>query len=497
MDLETIRQCRENPETFSRELTGQELWPWQAEVARSPARYRCLLAGRRAGKSRLLALLATWTAFRKPNASVVLISAGETASLRVLGDVASLCRSPLLAGSITDELKATVRLSNGSTITSFPASMRQIRGVSADLLVVDEAAFVPRDIWTSALPTIADRVRAGGKVILASTPWPVSDSWFREFHERGVNGDPVVASWHLPSSVNPNIGAEELADMQAAMNAEEYAREILAAWTSEQGAYFSAEEISAAVADYELMSPELARNRSVWDRGAPGPDLKYPAVAGVDYGFSPDSNSVTLISALNDAGANKRQVFYVSHLEAHQRMEYAEFVDRLITIGKGYRVYLWASEINGVGAAPTQDLRRRLREEHLGGYVMDVWTDNKRKQAGFSILKSAMGGGTLVLPRDPDLMRELAHLDYERTPAGSLRIAARQGSHDDRAMSLLQAASCMRQMANRDATEWSPGYPHTVTGRGTVMPLKPRPVEYQTSFFQSPAGAERGREPAW
>ena len=35
------------------------------------------------------------------------------------------------------------------------------------------------------------------------------------------------------------------------------------------------------------------------------------------------------------------------------------------------------------------------------------------------------------------------------------------------------------------------------TGRGTVMPLKPRPVEYSTSFFRSPAGAERGIEPAW
>jgi len=497
VDLETIRRCREDPETFSRVLTGQELWPWQAEVARSPARYRCLLAGRRAGKSRLLALLATWTAFRKPNASVVLISAGEAASLRVLADVGSLCQSPLLAGSVADELKATVRLTNGSTITSFPASMRQIRGVSADLLVVDEAAFVPRDIWTSALPTIADRVRSGGKVILASTPWPVSDSWFREFHDRGRNGDPNVASWHLPSSVNPNIGDEELADMQAAMNAEEYAREILAEWTSEQGAYFSAEEISAAVADYELMSPAEARRRSPWNRAASAPDLKFPAAAGVDYGFSPDSNSVTLISALDDMGCNQRQIFYVSWLEAHQRMEYAEFVDRLITIAKGYQVYIWASEINGVGAAPTQDLRRRLREEGVSGHVRDVWTDNKRKQTGFSILKSAMGSGTLILPRDADLMRELAHLDFERTPAGSLRIGARQGSHDDRAMSLLQAASCMRQMPNRAAAAWAAEYPHTITRRATVMPSKPRPVEYATHFFRSPAGAERGPEPAW
>ena len=186
----------------------------------------------------------------------------------------------------------------------------------------------------------------------------------------------------------------------------------------------------------------------------------------------------------------------MSWLEAHQRLEYAAFVDRLIDIAKGYRVYIWASEINGVGGAD-RGSPARLREEGVSGHVRDVWTDSKRKQAGFSILKSAMGAGTLILPRDADLMRELAHLDFERTPAGSLRIAARQGSHDDRAMSLLQAASCMRQMANPDATDWLPEYPHTITGRGTAMPLKPRPVEYRTSFFRSPAGAERGIEPAW
>jgi len=108
-----------------------------------------------------------------------------------------------------------------------------------------------------------------------------------------------------------------------------------------------------------------------------------------------------------------------------------------------------------------------------------------------------MQAGTLVLPRDPDLMRELPHLDHERTPAGSLQIAARQGSHDDRAMSLLQAASCIRQRANPACTGWPALYEHVTTGRGTVMPLKPRPVEYSTSHFRSAAGVERGTEPTW
>lgn len=33
-------------------------------------------------------------------------------------------------------------------------------------------------------------------------------------------------------------------------------------------------------------------------------------------------------------------------------------------------------------------------------------------------MKPAMKGGTLMLSRDPDLVRELAHLDFERTRPG-------------------------------------------------------------------------------
>jgi hypothetical protein len=498
VDLETIRQCRDDPEVFSRVLTGAPLWPWQAEVAKSPARYRCILAGRRAGKSRLLALLGTYTAFRRPGASVVVVSVGEVASLRVLADVASLCSSPLLAGSVADELKATVRLSNGSTVSSFPASMRQIRGISADLLILDEAAFIPRDIWTAAFPSVADRVRAGGKVIFASTPWPLADSWFRDFWQRGIDGDTGVASWHCPSSVNPQIGDAELADLRAGMSAEEYEREIEARWTSEQGSWFTAEEIEAAVADYELMPPERARQLSPWDREDSAPERQFSAAGGVDYGFAVDSNAVTIIGALNDI-ANERLVHYVSWIEAHRGMEYSPFVDRLVDISRAYDVRMWASEVNGVGSAPTQDLRRRLREEGISGYVIPVWTDARRKQAGFSKIKSLMQAGTLILPRDPALLRELHALDYERTDAGSMRIAARTGFHDDLSMSLLQAVSCLRPMPNPDVSAFGapPGLEHTVTGRGTVMPVNPRPRLHHRMSFKSAEGRERSADSAW
>ena len=163
MDADVVQRARDDVRYFARVVAGAELWDHQAEVAMSDARYRVILAGRRAGKSRLLAVLALYVAFRKPGASVVIVSVGEVASLRVLADVAALIGAPLLAGSVTNELKSSVTLTNGSTIESYPASQRQIRGIGADLLIVDEAAFVPREIWTAAYPSIADRVQAGAR----------------------------------------------------------------------------------------------------------------------------------------------------------------------------------------------------------------------------------------------------------------------------------------------------------------------------------------------
>jgi hypothetical protein len=457
-----------------------------------------MLAGRRAGKSRLLAILALHAAFRKPGTTVVIVSVGEVASLRVLADVTQLLASPLLSGSAVDEYKSIVTLTTGSTIQSFPASMKQIRGIGADLLVLDEAAFIPRDIWSAAYPSVADRVRAGAKVVICSTPWPVADSWFKDWFDRGMREqNDHIRSWHWPSSVNPRIGEAEIADMREGLSDDEFAREILAQWSAEQGTWFTAAEIEAAVADYELMPPQRARDLSPFDRRVNGKERRYSAVGGVDYGFERDANTVTLISALEDGGANPRLIHYVSWQEQHYGMEYGPFTDRLVDISKSYDMRIWASETNGVGSAPTQDLRRKIREQQATGWVLPVWTDARRKQAGFSKVKSLMQAGTLILPRDPALLRELHALDYERTEAGSMRIAARSGFHDDLAMSLLQAASCLKPVPNPDASLWPMAAEHTVTGRGTLMPVSPRPRMYHRLSFGLAQGRERGGDSEW
>src|SRR5438876_12303 len=102
---------REDVGAFAEHLVGEPLWPHQLAVATSPARIRCLLAGRQSGKSRTLSIVALHTAFSAPDRHALLVSAGENASRRLLEECSWLCAmSPLLAGSVTDETKAEILL---------------------------------------------------------------------------------------------------------------------------------------------------------------------------------------------------------------------------------------------------------------------------------------------------------------------------------------------------------------------------------------------------
>ena len=151
---DTLTAASTDPGVFAEMLLGQPLWPHQLELARSPARYRVMCAGRQVGKSTLLAVLALHEAATRRNVRVMLVSAGEVASRRLLEECATLANgSALLRGSVLDESRLVLGLSNGSQILSVPASQRQIRGPAVDLLILDEAGFIDPEIWRAAQPT--------------------------------------------------------------------------------------------------------------------------------------------------------------------------------------------------------------------------------------------------------------------------------------------------------------------------------------------------------
>jgi hypothetical protein len=213
---------------FAEQLLGRPLWDHQLDLARSPARYRVVLAGRQSGKSTGLATIALHEAATRAGVLVLLVSAGEVASRRLLDECAALATSsPLLRGSVLDESKSQLTVSNGSRILSVPASQRQIRGWPVDLLILDEAGFLDQDIWRAAEPAII--ARPGSRVILSSTPWGGPEHFFRQLWQRGIDHpDDQVASWHWPSSISPLVDRALLDAIRDREPADYFAREYLA-----------------------------------------------------------------------------------------------------------------------------------------------------------------------------------------------------------------------------------------------------------------------------
>jgi hypothetical protein len=449
-----------DPREFARQLIGEPVWPHQAEVLLCDARTIAVCSGRQAGKSRTLAVKALHTAFTRRGSRTLIMSAGDDAAKELLADIVDLASAPLLGGSIADDNKSTVVLSNGSTIRCIPASERQARGPSVDLLVLDEAASISDELWRAVRYTII--ARPDSRIIMAGTPFGSQDRFFAQTFRLGQNRAEGYASFHWPSQVSPLVDEKILEDWRRTDPEWVYRQEVLAEWVDDQQAYFSADELEQAVADYELMDADAARAFDDERR-------TLPAVAGIDYGLRNDANVITLVAPLDDFGLNDavlgegQRAYFVPWLSGRARWAWHDFAAYVADLIDAYAVEVVASEVNGVGDAATSIVRNAIDErakhtETMRGwfyrvYVADVMIDNRRKQAGFGRIKSLLQQHRLVLPRHPELLRQLNALQFTYTDTGAVRISVPERlGHDDFCMSLLHAISCVD---DRSLAQWS------------------------------------------
>ena len=470
--------------TFAEAVLGRPLWPHQSDALTSRARYRIIAAGRQCGKSVLLATAALFEAATRRNCTILLVSAGEVASRRLLAECAALATGSPLLGGVLDESRSELRLSNGSRILSVPASERQIRGWPVDLLILDEAGFIDAGIWRAAEPAII--ARPGSRVILASSPWGAPEHFFRTLWQRGMDSpDEHVASWHWPSTVSPLVDAALLEQIRQRESEDYFRREFLAEWPDAAGAYFGEDELMAAVADYAITRPE---DLPTLPEDEPG----FPVSAGVDWGLHVDASALCLIGLIGHPLDGQARLF-IPWIES-DRQPFDLFINRVVDVGQHYWLRCVASERNGIGEFPTTELRDRAWKRRINAHVAPVWTDARRKQSGFGRIKGLMASGRFVLPLYPPLLKELRALEFEQLPSGGLRIAVPERSgHDDLAMALLQAVSCwdMSMIHNSEAPLGLGEARKVVTsGLGLPIPRQPFPDRQQIAPIRTPRGQD-------
>ncbi len=415
--------ARRSLATFA-EMVGHPLADWQAQSLQLKKRTTVIVAPRQSGKSRSLSVLALHRAFATPGLRVLVISAGDEAAKRLLGEVRRVAMgSPLLRGSVIDDLTALVTLTNGSEIRSVPASERQVRGWSVDLLLVDEAAIVADELLTSAaIPTTAARPDA--RIVLASSATAASGSFYDHAHA-GLAGSEHIETFSWALTDASWISASTIAAARESMTMTRFAAEYEGVFASGADALFPRHLLDRQTAEYIMPGLNgLGENAGL---------------AGTDWGATRDRTALVSVGALKAPAG----VFAVLAAHAWRSGEALDgpggIIGQIAELPARFEQV--SMEVNGLGYPLAQSLARRLKErpDHCP-QIGFVTTTQGSKSATYSSLRMLMERGQLVLPASaPELLRELLLLRVEMTQSGGEKIEAGVG-HDDLADALYLAA---------------------------------------------------------
>jgi hypothetical protein len=401
----TTPDLREDFPAFFRHVFRLRVWEHQLAVALCTAFITVVAAARRTGKTSIAEGMAIHTAAAHRRCKVLIISSTQDAARRLTEDIlAILNRRKLLRDSIVEGFSTRIKLTNGSEIISLPPSPRQIRGYGKGvrLVIIDEAGFVTNECWSAAHYTALDERANGSRILLIGTPWGGKEQFFRLGFERGEDGDPDYSSHHWTYKQNPNLDHAYLERQRDRVSPVEYAAEILGEWSDATGSFFRRDLLDAATAP--LIIPAFA-------------ELAPPArgIAGIDYGVSFDRSAVVVIyrlpiGALNPDVERKPRFVALPYVYKSGAL-LSNVVDDVY--GRRAAFEYVSTEVTGVGAGPSQQLRGLLVSAPESVRVNRVATTAAKKTAAFSCVLRLLEREQLILPRDPDLLRQLSGLRFE------------------------------------------------------------------------------------
>ena len=201
----------------------------------------------------------------------LIIIAGKTLST-IARNVIVPMQDPELFGALASEVKytrgSTVAIILGRTVHLLGAadarSENKLRGLTAYLIMIDEATLIPQEFFDQALA----RLSVPGAQLMFTTNPAGPKHWLRQKYllgarERGIR----LGHWHFTIDDNTKLDPEYVRSLKAEMTGVFYQRNILGHWVAAEGAVYG-----------------------MWDddrhliRGALPPIMALPGV-GIDHGI--------------------------------------------------------------------------------------------------------------------------------------------------------------------------------------------------------------------
>ncbi len=191
-----------------------------------------LLTGRRSGKSRIAATIATYEAVLSGRESK--LSKGETGVVPIVSPTKSQSRvvkdymrgifeAPILAAEVSKETREGFELKNGTRIECLAGDFRTVRNFTCLAVVVDEAAFLgyadeskirsDTELIRALKPSLAT---CGGRLIAISIPYAMKGWCYSTWKKHFGNDTSKTLVWNCPSrTMNPTLSQSIVDDALA------------------------------------------------------------------------------------------------------------------------------------------------------------------------------------------------------------------------------------------------------------------------------------------
>jgi len=384
-------------------LLNMELDEWQKNVLNTEGSI-ALRSGRQVGKSTVIALKAAHYMITHPNKTVLVIASVERQAQllfeKILATVYQIDKKYIKKGK-DKPTKHKLVLMNKSVLHCLPTGLSGygIRGYTVDLLIADEAAFIPEDVWVAVNPMLAT---TRGDLILLSTPFGKGGFFFDCFR------DPKFSKFHVSSEDCPRIPKEYLAHQRMRMSRLQYAQEFLGDFLDELR---------------QLFSRDLIRSCKYFEPFTHNPLNMY--MLGVDCArYGGDENSFVI------AEIDHRDQIRIVKIETTSNVSTVNTIINIEHLDQIWNFNKIMIDDGGLGGSildvllENDKIKRKIIGINNASRVIDRGGRKKKllKEELYMHLLSLMEHGKIKLPDHKNMTESLCSVQYEYTEDGNLRI---------------------------------------------------------------------------
>ena len=383
--------------------TGFTPHPKQREMIHgildSKSKYHVACVGRQFGKSLMGINLALYWAINNNNSKILWVSPVYSQASKVQKEIIQAIGGTNIVKS-ANYSSNEIELKNGSIIL-FRSAERydNIRGLTCDYGIIDEAAFCKDEAWTEAIKPVF--LVKGKKILFISTP--KGKNWFYNLFALGKSADhPNYQSFTGSSYDTPFIEKEEIEDASRTLPPKVFEQEYLAKFIDGGGEVFQ----------------NLDKNKF---QQYPKPIGKI--YMGCDLGKQEDSTVATFIDSVGN----------VIDIYRNSKTEWSQMIKEIVILLKKHNA-TGMIEVNGIGDPIFEQIKKQWPNTH------PFTTSARSKNEIIEGLILDMNESTIRIPHEdvfPYLVSELETFTYEYNPkTRAIKYGHPNGLHDDTVMSL-------------------------------------------------------------